>query len=79
MRGTTVHYASPEWVNLLQNNQRGLPDGRWVPARYYGNRTSLFERLGAAWLVFTGKADALVWMEDYYGRSHSNGVRQSDG
>jgi len=38
----------------------GLPDGRWVPARtlpFY----SLFGRWKAAWLVFTGKADALTW------------------
>lgn len=40
--------------------QAGLPDGRWVPARplpFY----SLTQRWKAAWLVFTGKADALTW------------------
>lgn len=38
----------------------GLKDGRYVPARglpFY----SLFGRWKAAWLVFTGKADALTW------------------
>jgi hypothetical protein len=38
----------------------GLPDGRYVPARslpFYGN----FGRFRAAWLVFTGQADALTW------------------
>ena len=40
--------------------QAGLPDGRWVPARpepFVGG----FRRFKAAWLVFTGKADALTW------------------
>lgn len=35
-------------------------DGRYVPARplpFYGR----FWRFKAAWLVFTGRADALVW------------------
>lgn len=35
----------------------GLPDGRWVPARPLGG----WGRWRAAWLVFTGRADALVW------------------
>jgi hypothetical protein len=37
-----------------------LPDGRWVPARplpFY----SIWERWRVTWLVFTGKADALIW------------------
>lgn len=37
-----------------------LPDGRWVPARpvgFYSIRT----RINAAWLVFTGRADAVTW------------------
>lgn len=63
MRGTTIYYASPEWVRLLQNHQRKMPDGRSVPARMYGHRRGFFERLEAALLVFTGRADALVWME----------------
>jgi len=69
MRGTTIHYASPEWVRLLENNQTGLPDGRYVPSRMYGHRQGFFERLYAAWLVFTGRADALIWMEDRYKKS----------
>jgi len=43
-----------------------LADGRkwWGPARPIGfARTSLFGRFRAAWLVFTGKADALRWPE----------------
>lgn len=38
----------------------GLPDGRWVPARPLGFASPL-HRVKAAWLVFTGKADALKW------------------
>lgn len=38
----------------------GLPDGRWVPARAEGF-ASWRHRLRAAWLVFTGHADALLW------------------
>lgn len=37
-----------------------LPDGRYVPARPLGF-DGWRERLRAAWLVFTGKADALLW------------------
>lgn len=38
----------------------GLPDGRWVPARSLGYH-SIRHRIRAAWLVFTGRADALTW------------------
>lgn len=37
-----------------------LPDGRWVPARPLGY-SSMIYKLRATWLVFTGKADALIW------------------
>ena len=39
---------------------RGLPDGRYVPARALGFQ-SWTMRWKAAWLVFTGRADALTW------------------
>jgi hypothetical protein len=35
-------------------------DGKWVPARPEGF-ASLRMRLRAAWLVFTGRADAVTW------------------
>jgi hypothetical protein len=38
----------------------GLPDGRWVPYRSEGF-SSWRHRIRAAWLVFTGRADALIW------------------
>ena len=37
--------------------------GKWAPARPEGF-FSLRNRLKCAWLVFTGRADALVWPED---------------
>lgn len=40
----------------------GLPDGRYVPARSYGfNQLRFFGRWKAAWLVFTGRADAVTY------------------
>ena len=40
----------------------GLPDGRYVPARSYGwNQLNPFGRFKAAWMVFTGKADAVTY------------------
>lgn len=38
----------------------GLPDGRWVPARPLGF-CSLGNRIRCAWIVFTGRADAVEW------------------
>lgn len=40
--------------------QAGLPDGRWVPARPLGY-SSFPRAIRAAWLVYTGKADAVIW------------------
>jgi hypothetical protein len=40
-----------------------LTDGRYVPARPYGF-FSIKERVRLAWLVFTGKADAVKWPGD---------------
>jgi hypothetical protein len=37
--------------------------GMWHPARPLGF-FSITHRLRCAWLVFTGKADALIWPED---------------
>ena len=34
--------------------------GHWIPARSYPQRTGLLARLRCAWLVFTGRADALM-------------------
>lgn len=34
--------------------------GHWIPARAHPFRTGLWARLRCAWLVFTGRADALM-------------------
>jgi hypothetical protein len=47
-------------IESAKTTQAGLPDGRWVPARALGY-ASIGQRIKAAWLVFTGKADALTW------------------
>lgn len=47
-------------VELAHSTQCQLPDGRWVPARPLGY-FSFARRLRAAWLVFAGKADALIY------------------
>jgi hypothetical protein len=40
----------------------GLPDGRYVPARSLSfNQLNPFGRWKAAWLVFTGRADAVTY------------------
>jgi hypothetical protein len=46
--------------NASQNQARVPPGMAWVPARPCGY-PSFWHRLKAAWLVFTGKADALRW------------------
>jgi hypothetical protein len=47
-------------INTANTCSCGLPDGRYVPARPLGFMSFGF-RCRAAWLVFTGKADALLW------------------
>jgi hypothetical protein len=54
-----IVHMTPHWLRFLREVSAETKDG-WVPARpipYYGG----FRRFRAAWLVFTGKADALVW------------------
>jgi len=42
-----------------------LVNGRWVPARPYPhNMRSWIWRFRLAWLVFTGKCDALCWNDN---------------
>lgn len=52
-------------TEVVRNAERcgvGLPDGRYVPARFLGwNQLRLFGRFKAAWLVFTGRADAITY------------------
>ena len=41
----------------------GTKDGKWVPARSLGY-FSLAHRAKCAWMVFTGKADCVIWPND---------------
>jgi hypothetical protein len=50
MRGTMIVYAHPEKLRLLAEH-----------GRFAATRTGLFSRLYAAWLVFSGRADAIYW------------------
>lgn len=47
-------------IRTAADAQCGLPDGRYVPARPMAYQ-SWGMRWKAAWLVFTGRADALLW------------------
>jgi hypothetical protein len=53
-----------DWVDSLDENQMGIEITKgyaiWVPKRTEGF-PSAWQRLRAAWLVFTGRADALIW------------------
>lgn len=51
-----------EVVRDAEATQAGLPNGRYVPARSYAsNQLKFFGRWRAAWLVFTGQADAVTY------------------
>jgi hypothetical protein len=49
-----------ELVESAKHEQAGLPDGRWVVCRALGY-PSFRHRCYCAWLVFTGRADALIY------------------
>ena len=46
---------------LIKGVSRNI-NGRWVPARPM-QPSGISIRIRAAWMVFTGKADAVVWPE----------------
>lgn len=64
MRAGQIYYASREWFEVMRSNETQLPSGRWVPSRPEGSRHSVLSRIYPAWLVLTGRADTLIWMED---------------
>lgn len=51
MRGTQIIYAHPKTFAILAE----------TPKRFSATRHGFWERMYAAWLVFSGKADALMW------------------
>lgn len=57
-------YWVTELVKLTQTVASSHPTLGWTPARPMGwQGLGLRLRLRAAWLVFTGKADAVRWFE----------------
>lgn len=49
---------------LLYHGSSALINNKWVPARPINYKyTSLWRRLKLAWLVFTRKADVVIWPE----------------
>jgi hypothetical protein len=52
----THNFAAQCTTDIAQVN------GKWVPARPI-NANGLKERFKLAWMVFTGKADALEWVD----------------
>lgn len=50
---------TPRWMRRLEEAQCAI-DGQWMPCRP-DIEMSLGKRIRAAWLVFTGRADALIW------------------
>lgn len=58
LRTPTVSTEADVYVSVTGPKMRG-----YVPARGEGF-ASLEQRVRAAWLVFTGKADAVTWPED---------------
>jgi hypothetical protein len=51
MRPTLIIYAHPDTLALMAENK----------TRFAGRRHKFAERFYAAWLVFTGRADAISW------------------
>lgn len=60
MRDTLIHHLGD--VLRCASWNCALINGKWVPSRPLGF-SSFRYRCKAAWLVFTGKADALIWPE----------------
>lgn len=56
-------WSIPDLLEHIKSGPRVSSDGeKWLPARPLGFY-SFGSRLGIAWYVFTGRADALVWPE----------------
>jgi len=58
MKGTSIIDAY--YLVATGNDNQSETDYGWVAARPLG-MSGLLWRLRCAWIVFTGKADALVW------------------
>lgn len=56
---------TPEAIHgIVNSEQREIRPGCWVPARPMGYRSlGFFHSVKAAWMVFTGRWDAVRWNE----------------
>lgn len=63
MKDPNIIRLSPEWVQSLDECRSSNDGKHYVPARAVGF-ASIVYRFRAAWLVWTGKADALIWPQD---------------
>ena len=53
-------FGIEDLVNSAPGTMALMPGGRWVMSRPVGFY-SLWNRLRLAWMVFTGRADAITW------------------
>lgn len=62
MQNSPTIYKLENLIKMVNGPERSdaCINGKWVPARPLG-LFSLRSRLKAAWLVFTGRADAVEW------------------
>ena len=59
---TPMHYTAIQLKHWSVSTQ--LSNGFWTPARPEGwSGFNLIKRIKAAWIVFTGKVDVLIWSE----------------
>lgn len=59
-KAPTVYSVNRLLSVLVDNHTQTEVSGNWVPARPLGY-PSIWNRLRATWLVFTGQADAVKW------------------
>lgn len=60
MRHPDIVRLSPQWLQSLSQCSTEIEPGKWVPARPLAFM-SVGQRVKATWLVWTGRADALIW------------------
>lgn len=60
MNDPSIIRMTPQWVQGLHQCQASKDGKKYYPARSVGF-SSIPHRIKAAWLVWTGRADALIW------------------
>lgn len=64
MKNPTIYKLEQVAKLAIEANPSASNDGKnWVPARPIGY-ASWRKRVNAAWLVFTGRADAVLWPQE---------------